>query len=152
MGVAKKNIFAGEGKIVLLAEDEPIVRSVVSINLRRMGLDVLSVSDGVEAVDMFKVNSVDLALLDYRMPHMDGYSAFKKIRAINPDLPVVIISGHDDQSIITRFGSEQPNQILIKPVPGATLREAIARWIPMPGVATGVIPDEPTANRVDKSF
>jgi CheY-like chemotaxis protein len=63
---------------------------------------------------------------------MNGLQAFKSIRSTNPILPVVILSGDEEKSVVKNFGDHQPNEILIKPVAGAALLQAIARWMSVP--------------------
>jgi two-component system autoinducer 1 sensor kinase/phosphatase LuxN len=128
----EKQVEVNAPKTVLLAEDEPMVRSVFSMNIRRMGLKVLPVADGVEAMEMFRLHKVDLAVLDCGMPRMNGFRVFTKMRRMNPDLPVLVISGDDDYSVSCRFGAQQPNEILVKPILFDALREAVSRWISVP--------------------
>ena len=72
-----------ELKTILLAEDDPHIRRVSEVALRRHGFDVVSVSDGTEVLDALGQRSFDLVLLDGMMPSLDGVETCKRIKA-NP--------------------------------------------------------------------
>jgi len=72
-----------ELKTILLAEDDPHIRRVSEVALRRHGFDVVSVSDGTEVLDALDHRSFDLVLLDGMMPSLDGVETCKRIKA-NP--------------------------------------------------------------------
>lgn len=80
---------------ILLADDEELMREVISIMIEENGGRVISAIDGKEAVDVFYSHrdAVDCVLLDFSMPEMNGYQAFKHIRSMKPSVPVIIISG-----------------------------------------------------------
>ena len=86
-----------EDKItVLVAEDETDFRTIMTFWLESKGYAVISASDGKEAVESVKEKKPDVVFLDLNMVGMDGVEAFKKIRKINKDIPVIIISAHID--------------------------------------------------------
>jgi len=66
---------------VLLAEDHPTNRMVVELILGSSGVDVVSVEDGLKAVDHFKSGRFDAVIMDVQMPVMDGLTAIRAIRA-----------------------------------------------------------------------
>ena len=80
---------------VLLAEDETIVAELLRSILNESGYEVIVCADGREAVESFRASgeSVDLALLDYRMPVLDGLEAFDAMQAEAPHVPVILMSG-----------------------------------------------------------
>lgn len=81
--------------LALVADDEPMVRVILVGVLERLGMDVLAACDGQEALDLFLRNRdrVDVVLLDITMPRMDGNEAFQAIRAVDPQVPVILLSG-----------------------------------------------------------
>ncbi|MEO0413703.1 MAG: ATP-binding protein [Verrucomicrobiota bacterium] len=81
---------------VLIADDEPTVRSIAEIVLRRAGYQLVTADDGAEALQIVKERGgeLDLVMLDYTMPVMDGKEAFKQISSKYPDVPVMICSGY----------------------------------------------------------
>ncbi len=81
---------------VLLADDEPMVTELLRLVLTEAGFQVISCSDGREAVENFKKyrDSIALVLLDYRMPELNGIEAFSRIHEIAPGIPVLLMSGN----------------------------------------------------------
>ncbi len=86
----------GHGELVLVADDEPLVRSVARTALERHGYRVLAAADGMEAVDVFRreAGAVALIVMDVSMPQMSGRQAFEAIRQIDPAARVLFASGH----------------------------------------------------------
>lgn len=77
-------------KLILVAEDVPTNFLLVKKSLRKTGVNLLWAKNGREAVDECEAhNNIDLVLMDIRMPIMNGLEATKKIKEINPGLPVI---------------------------------------------------------------
>ena len=83
-------------KNILVADDDRAVLDLLEEILKREGYRVLTVSNGIEAVEAAKRNSIDVAVLDIKMPFMDGIEALKGIKAIDPSIEVLIITGYAD--------------------------------------------------------
>ena len=87
---------------LLLVEDEPLVQRFAVRALRALGHQVLVASDGVEAIAAFEREhtSIDVVVLDMIMPRMGGHATFRALRAIDPDVQVVLTTGyaHNDES------------------------------------------------------
>jgi CheY-like chemotaxis protein len=85
------------GKSILVVDDSPTVRKLISGKLEKSGHSVICANDGVEAMERLGDLVPDLVLLDITMPRMDGYQVCKNIRsnAATKDVPVVMISGKD---------------------------------------------------------
>jgi DNA-binding NtrC family response regulator len=83
------------GKSILLVEDEAEVRSYLEMSLRCEGYSVESAGDGIDALLCLQNASppISAVLLDIIMPRQDGLETLRKIRSINPDLPVIMVSG-----------------------------------------------------------
>lgn len=82
------------GSQILVVDDEPKMRRVLEIMLQKMGHRVLCASNGVEALALFKANSIDLVITDLRMPEMDGIELLAQLRAQASDAPVMVITAH----------------------------------------------------------
>ncbi len=67
--------------LVLVVEDNPIVRRIAQLHLRRYAIDVHTAVDGIEAVEANHLHNYDLILMDVQLPRMNGLDACKKIRA-----------------------------------------------------------------------
>ncbi|MEN0075393.1 MAG: response regulator, partial [Paracraurococcus sp.] len=81
----------GDGIRVLLAEDEPLAALVVSEALAEMGHDVLYAEDGAAALDIAATCSFDLLVTDLSMPRLSGLELIPRLRAEQPDLPVLVL-------------------------------------------------------------
>ena len=84
-----------EGRRILLAEDEERLRTIVAMMIEELGAEVVTVSDGMSALDAYRGSSkeVDLVLLDMRMTGLSGASTFKRLLELDPDVKVVLSSG-----------------------------------------------------------
>ena len=79
---------------ILVADDEGSQRELLAGFLRRAGYEVEEAADGVEAVERTRRGSVDMVLLDQRMPRMGGVDALRAIRDSNPDVDVVMMTAY----------------------------------------------------------
>jgi len=85
---------------MLLVDDEPVLRTAVTRFLRKEPITFIEASDGQEGLDIYKNNpdSIDIILTDYQM-RVSGIYLAKKIREINPDIPIILQTGvktHDE--------------------------------------------------------
>jgi two-component system, cell cycle sensor histidine kinase and response regulator CckA len=83
---------------VLVVDDDAVVRDVISAHLEASGYDVLTASNGLEAVQVFQscLNLIDLVLIDLIMPIMSGHEAARLIWSAKPDAKVICMSGYSD--------------------------------------------------------
>ncbi|MGE3955489.1 MAG: PAS domain S-box protein [Vicinamibacterales bacterium] len=119
----------GEG-LVLVVEDEPILRRFATTALARLGYQSLTAEDGVQAVEAFRRHHEGLkgVLLDLKMPKMDGREAFLAFRAIDPGVPVVVCSGYGDNEEAQGLISLGALGLLPKPYRIADLAEMLGRF------------------------
>jgi len=92
---AESKLIKGSGTL-LIVDDEELVLDVGANMLERLGYTVLKAHNGAEAVDIFKANrdSIRMVLLDIIMPGMGGGAVYDKIKAINPEVKVLLSSGY----------------------------------------------------------
>lgn len=83
------------GKILLVDDEEDFTR-VLSQRLETRGLTVESVGNGIEALEKVQEESFDAIVLDMVMPGLDGIETLRRLRAINPDLQVILLTGRGD--------------------------------------------------------
>jgi len=76
---------------ILTVDDEPDVRRLIEIKLKKAGFEVITAADGEEGVEKAKAENPDLILMDVMMPKMDGYTAVKKIKTEMDPAPLVIM-------------------------------------------------------------
>lgn len=85
----------GEGKTVLVVDDEQMIRDMASDMLSLLGFKVFLASSGVEGLDMFKLHKdqIDVVLLDLLMPEMSGMACFENLKQVDPEVKVIIATG-----------------------------------------------------------
>ena len=79
---------------VLVVDDEANLRKVLAALLRREGYEVLTASDGEEALQLLQYQTVDVILSDQRMPKVDGLTLLKEVMDKHSDVPVIILTAH----------------------------------------------------------
>ena len=116
--------------VVLLVEDEALVRQVAVRILEGLGCTVLQAEDGVDAVEVFKrsTESLTLVILDMVMPRMDGEEAFHKMREIDPSIPIVIASGYGKDDKIERLLRGGAAEFIEKPYDRNRFSKLIKRY------------------------
>jgi len=111
---------------VLIAEDETLIRLDLKGMLESAGLEVCAEArDGVEAVELAESASPDVAVLDVKMPRLDGIEAARRILDGRP-MPIVIVSAFTEQSLVTRAAEAGVYGYLAKPFREEDLLPAIA--------------------------
>ena len=87
----------GSRRIILVVDDSPTIQKVVSVTLEAHGHEVVTASDGMEALAKLRTLRPDLVLLDITMPHMDGYQLCRILRSneLTKAVPIVMLSGKD---------------------------------------------------------
>jgi two-component system cell cycle sensor histidine kinase/response regulator CckA len=107
---------AATGQTVLVVDDEAIVRKLAALALERRGFRVLVANHGQEALDVLRSNpGISLVILDLTMPVMTGEQTLPVIRAMYPEIPVILSSGFNEAEISRRFASSGIAGVLQKP-------------------------------------
>ncbi len=81
---------------VLVVDDEPNVRSVISKALQKEGYEVYPAEDGREALEMLKRRGFDLTFLDILMPKIAGEEVLARMREMKPEMPVIVLTAIHD--------------------------------------------------------
>ncbi len=77
--------------IILIAEDEKGMQAIIADYMKRGGHTCITADDGIDAISILKNNSLDLAILDIMMPHLDGFSVCRMAREMS-DLPILFLT------------------------------------------------------------
>ena len=116
---------------ILVADDSRTIRALLRRTLSNVGYDVTLACDGLEAVQLARRSSPDLAILDIQMPEMNGYVACEQLLAINT-IPVIFLTKSEDGHL-TALGKDL-GAYLPKPVCEQTLLQTVDSLLPQ---ATG---------------
>ena len=88
---------------ILCVDDEEIPRTLRTLILKKRGYRVLSASSGAEALEVLKSENIDLVLTDQMMPTMSGTELTKSVKAAQPRMPVILISGMNELPVDANF-------------------------------------------------
>jgi two-component system nitrogen regulation response regulator NtrX len=100
---------------ILVIDDERSIRNVLKDILENEGYKVDTAEDGEQGLELFSNNPYDVILLDIKLPRIDGHEVFEKIHSLNPDVPVIIISGHGNIETAVNFIKQGAYDYLEKP-------------------------------------
>ena len=111
---------------VLIADDEALICNLIQSEVESIGHHVVGrASDGHQAVEMARDLNPDIVLMDIAMPEMDGLEATRQIQESCP-VPVVLLTAHDDISLVQRAGEVGAGAYLVKPPYAPELARAMA--------------------------
>lgn len=112
--------WQGSGTIIF-ADDTEVALYIGQKILERFGFQVLTARDGQEAIDLFtkisqeENNNLVCVILDVSMPKKSGFEVFQEIRAVQPDMPIILSSGYNEQDTIVRLGRNKKVAFIPKP-------------------------------------
>jgi two-component system cell cycle sensor histidine kinase/response regulator CckA len=126
----------GEGRTILVVDDEETVRSYIRKILSMRDYEVLDAHDGLDALDQIarRGSAVDLLLTDVRMPRMDGGELAQRLAALYPTTPVLYISGYPfDLDAERQRNPARFTAFLAKPFTPKVLFEAVTQCLSSSG-------------------
>jgi len=118
------------GRKILVVDDDPSIREILSIQLTRLGYQVTTASDGLEAVEAFKADAPDAILMDLMMPRLDGLASCQRIRAVEKKAgakrtPVLFLTARDSTHDKTSAALSGGDEFVPKPVSIQELSERL---------------------------
>jgi two-component system response regulator ResD len=110
-------------KSVLIADDEPITRTLVRLLLERDGYSVIEAHNGQEAVELALRHTPSLIVMDLNMPTMDGYEAIAQIRRVDglESTPIVVVTMEDGAKVADQVLALGADDYIMKPFEPAVL-------------------------------
>lgn len=122
-------------KHILIVDDEPRYLRLLEANLRTEGYEVSVAQDGVQALDIFSSQPIDLVLLDVMMPRLDGFGACQRLREFS-NVPIVILTARGEEQDRVRGLDLGADDYLVKPFSAtellARVRAVLRRAQPAP--------------------
>jgi two-component system, NtrC family, nitrogen regulation response regulator GlnG len=100
---------------ILIADDEDSLRWVLDKGLRQVGYEVTAVADGDAAIEAFQAEPFDLVFLDVKMPGLDGLSVLERLRAVRPDVYVIVMTAHGTMDTAIKAMQRGAYDYLAKP-------------------------------------
>jgi DNA-binding response OmpR family regulator len=123
----------GRRPLVLVAEDDPDILSLVTLRLERSGYDVVGAGDGEQALSTALERTPDLALLDVMMPKLDGYEVTERLRSheATRHVPVILLTARVQEADVARGVEAGADDYVRKPFStqelGARVQAALGR-------------------------
>jgi CheY-like chemotaxis protein len=131
----------GNGRLILVVDDEDAVRTVARATLELSGYRVVAAADGAAALAAFRERPDAFAgvVTDMMMPLMDGYELIEALLRIRPSVPIVASSGLETEGMAERVFQCGVRQFLSKPYTSETLLQTLAQALSQegPGAASG---------------
>jgi signal transduction histidine kinase/ActR/RegA family two-component response regulator len=127
----RKTVPKGKGETILFIDDEKMLVDMNKKMLETLGYQVITETDPVQAMEVFKDrnNRIDIVITDKTMPRMTGFDAAREIRALRPDMPVLICSGSEEKGDMEKLSALGLRQFIFKPISISTLAKAIREEI-----------------------
>ena len=138
---------SGGTELILLAEDEPLVRAFTVRTLEKAGYRVLAAADGEEALRVYEENrtAISLILLDLVMPKLMGSEVCRHIRSDNPQAKVILCTGYDREAAQCSFDEQRIPHVIEKPFDSATLLRTVREMLDNGGHASNSTPQDVVA-------
>ncbi len=112
---------------LLLVDDEEGIRKVLKITLESAGYEVLPAPDGETGLDIFIREKPDIVITDIKMPGIDGIELLKRIKNLNPETEVIMITGHGDMDLAVKSLQYEAADFITKPIDSHDLESAIKK-------------------------
>lgn len=123
-------------KTILLVDDDQSLRRVLEYQLQEDGYRVIAVASGEAALDQFHAHPVDVIVTDVKMPGMDGIDLLSRIKTIQADLPVIMLTAHGTISSAVEAMTLGALDYLTKPFTREQLRVSIAKALDVAALKT----------------
>ena len=115
------------GASILLVDDEEGIRTVLGISLADAGYHVTTAASGEEALARFAERKPDIVLTDIKMPGLSGLDLLERLKAADPEVEVIMLTGHGDMGLAIQSLKRDATDFLTKPVNDDMLEVALRR-------------------------
>lgn len=114
---------------ILVVDDEPPVGQLFEDSLNETSCQVITTLSSIEALELIDNRHFDLIFLDLLMPELDGAELFSRIRQIDKQIPVVIITGYPDSEVMKRAVEHGPFIVMKKPFTGDDILNTVQSFV-----------------------
>ena len=105
-----------DGPTILVVDDNEDLLETFAMILKRRGFNVETADNGASAVDKFKEQDFDVTLMDIVMPEMNGMEAFRRIREMQPEASIILMTAYSDEEMIQTARDEGARRVINKPI------------------------------------
>ncbi len=115
---------------ILIVDDAAFMRMMIKDILTKNGFEVVGeAADGAQAVEKYKETTPDLVTMDITMPEMDGITALKEIKKINPNAKIIMCSAMGQQAMVIDAIQAGAKDFIVKPFQADRVIEAISKTL-----------------------
>lgn len=133
---------------VLVVEDDNSLREALCDTLEMAGIEVRAVADGSAALKIIEHENVSVVVSDVHMKPMDGHALLQKLKAANPNLPVVLMTAYGSVENAVRAMRDGASDYLVKPFEADVLLNMVNRYLTQKGAARDLIAEDEKTMRV----
>jgi two-component system NtrC family sensor kinase len=112
---------------VMVVDDEDSIRALLTISLTQKGYEVVSAENGEKGIEVFKKERPQFVITDIKMPGLDGIEVLKRIRELDSDTRVIVITGHGDMKSAITALQHEASDFINKPITDEALTIALKR-------------------------
>ena len=120
---------------VLIVDDQYGIRILLNEVLQKEGYDTYQAANGLQALEVVQENVPDLILLDMKIPGMDGIEILKRVKALYPDMKVIIMTAYGELDMIQEAMDLGAITHFAKPFDIVDIREAVKKYLALPSQA-----------------
>ncbi|MFK8047100.1 MAG: sigma-54-dependent transcriptional regulator [Halioglobus sp.] len=129
---------------VLVVEDDETLREALCDTIQYGGYQVVSATNGAEALTLLETDAVDLIISDVQMDVMDGHALLRKVKSTRPELPFVLVTAHGSIGKAVEAMREGATDYLLKPFEAEVLLEMVSRLEPAQSAqVSGIVAEDP---------
>ncbi len=133
------SMIQGNSYKILLVDDDPNCLDAIDQLMQRDGYETLPISEGRSAVKVIMEDSIDLAIVDYNLPDMDGLNIIRQIKRTKPYIPVIMVTAQPSNELKMASLAAGAYSFMSKPINIPVLRQIVAEALQFPQINNGEI-------------
>lgn len=114
---------------ILIVDDEDEIREELADYLQRKGYETSCAADGLDAWELFNVESIDGIVTDVKMPRVDGHELINLIRESNSDTPIIAMTGHYSAEDLDKLSMAGASMTIKKPIHLRSLIDSLQKFL-----------------------